>query len=244
MTRPTDDDASDESAERFFHGTRAALQPGDLVQPCLPGEPGSTDGKTAFVLLTERLDEAIWEAELAEGEGPPRAYEVDPVGVVEVALEAMGRESVGHPAMSLCSRQALRILGETSDWPLYHGTRADLRVGDLVGLGYRPNFGNRDRSTTYVYFARTLDAAIWGAELADGDGPGRIYTVEPTGPIEDDPNVTDKKFRGNPTKSFRSRDPLRVTGEVADWKGHSPERVAQMKAGLRRLEDQGVEPED
>lgn len=86
-----------------------------------------------------------------------------------------------------------------------------------------------------------MNAAIWGAELALGEGPGRIYTVEPTGPIEDDPNLTDKKFPGNPTKSYRSRDPLRVTGEVMDWQGHSPDELQAMKDHLERLKRLGVE---
>jgi hypothetical protein len=87
----------------------------------------------------------------------------------------------------------------------------------------------------------TLDAATWGAELALGEGPGRIYMVEPTGPIEDDPNLTDKKYPGNPTKSYRSRNPLRVTGEVTDWQGHSPEELKAMKDNLERLKRLGVE---
>ena len=118
----------------------------------------------------------------------------------------------------------------------YHGTRADLRPGDLIEPGHPPNFGKRERTTTYVYLTATLDAAIWGAELAAGDGPGRIYIVEPTGPIVDDPNLTDKRYPGNPTKSYRSREPLRVTGEVTDWQGHSPEALQAMKDGIRGLE--------
>ena len=118
----------------------------------------------------------------------------------------------------------------------YHGTRADLRPGDLIEPGHPPNFGRRERRTTYVYLTATLDAAVWGAELAVGDGPGRIYIVEPTGSIVDDPNLTDKKYPGNPTKSYRSREPLRVTGEVTDWQGHSPETIQAMKDGIRGLE--------
>jgi len=118
----------------------------------------------------------------------------------------------------------------------YHGTRADLRPGDLIEPGHTPNFGKRERTTTYVYLTATLDAAVWGAELAVGEGPGRIYIVEPTGPIMDDPNLTDKKYPGNPTKSYRSREPLRVTGEVTDWQGHSPETIQAMKDGIRGLE--------
>ena len=125
-----------------------------------------------------------------------------------------------------------------------HGTKADLKPGDLIGVGQRPNFGTLDRKTTYVYFTGTLDAATWGAELALGEGPGRIYVVEPTGPIESDPNVTDKKFPGNPTRSYRSREPLRVTGEITPWRGHSPEQLQAMKDGVARAKQQGVEPID
>ena len=127
---------------------------------------------------------------------------------------------------------------------LYHGTKADLKPGDLIEPGHRANFGDRERTTTYVYLTGTLDAATWGAELALGEGPGRIYIVEPTGPIMDDPNLTDKKYPGNPTKSYRSREPLRVTGEVTDWHGHSPDELKAMKDGLERLKRLGVEPID
>jgi rifampin ADP-ribosylating transferase len=89
-----------------------------------------------------------------------------------------------------------------------------------------------------------MDAAVWGAELAVGDGPGRIYVVEPTGPIEDDPNLTDTKFPGNPTKSYRSRRPLVVTGEVTNWEGHEPDVLQAMKHNVERLRQQGVEAID
>ncbi len=126
----------------------------------------------------------------------------------------------------------------------YHGTKADLKPGDLIKPGHSPNFGNLDRTTTYVYFTGTLDAAIWGAELALCEGPGRIYIVEPTGEIMDDPNLTDKKFPGNPTKSYRSRKPVRVTGEVTDWEGHSPEALQAMKDGVEKAKREGIEPID
>ncbi|HEX6095009.1 MAG TPA: NAD(+)--rifampin ADP-ribosyltransferase [Thermoanaerobaculia bacterium] len=122
----------------------------------------------------------------------------------------------------------------------YHGTKADLKPGDLIGPGYSSNFGTRKKAA-YVYLTATLNAATWGAELALGEGRGRIYTVEPTGPIEDDPNLTDKKFPGNPTKSYRTRDPLRVTGEISDWQGHSPEELKAMTDHLERLKELGVE---
>jgi rifampin ADP-ribosylating transferase len=122
----------------------------------------------------------------------------------------------------------------------YHGTKADLKPGDLIGPGYQSNYGKRKKAA-YVYLSATLNAAIWGAELALGEGRGRIYIVEPTGAIEDDPNLTDKKYPGNPTKSYRSRDPLRVTGEVTDWQGHSPEELKTMQDHLERLRQLGIE---
>jgi hypothetical protein len=125
----------------------------------------------------------------------------------------------------------------------YHGTRADLKPGDLIEPGNRSNFGKR-KQATYVYLTGTLDAATWGAELALGESPGRIYLVEPTGPIMDDPDLTDKKYPGNPTKAYRSREPLRVTGELTDWQGHSPEALKAMKDNLERLRQLGVEAID
>jgi len=123
---------------------------------------------------------------------------------------------------------------------LYHGTKADLKPGDLIVAGYNSNFG-KGKQAAYVYLTATLNAATWGAELAIGAGRGRIYVVEPTGPFEDDPNLTDKKFPGNPTKSYRTRDPLRVIGEVKDWPGHSAEELKAMRDGLAELKRQGVE---
>jgi rifampin ADP-ribosylating transferase len=122
----------------------------------------------------------------------------------------------------------------------FHGTKADLKPGDLIVAGRRSNF-IEGKPLSWVYFAATLDAAIWGAELSAGSGRGRIYVVEPTGPVEDDPNLTDKKFPGNPTLSYRSRDPLRVIAEVTMWQGHPPERLQQMKDGLARLKAEGAE---
>jgi hypothetical protein len=121
----------------------------------------------------------------------------------------------------------------------YHGTKANLKPGDLIEPGFRSNFGQR-KQASYVYLTATMDAAIWGAELAVGEGPGRIYIVEPTGPIEDDPNLTDKKYPGNPTKSYRSRAPLRIIGEITDWQGHSAEQLKAMNKGLERLKQLGI----
>jgi len=127
--------------------------------------------------------------------------------------------------------------------PFYHATRAALKTGDLIAAGYSSNYGARKKAG-WVCLSATLDAAIWGAELARGDGAQRIYIVEPTGPIMDDPNLTDKKFPGNPTKSYRSREPLRVVGEVAAWTGHPPERLKAMKDRVEELRRQGVEAID
>jgi hypothetical protein len=123
----------------------------------------------------------------------------------------------------------------------YHGTKADLKVGDLVAPGHASNYGKRNPGN-FIYLSATLDAATWGAELAVGAGRGRIYIVEPTGTIEDDPNLTNKRFPGNPTQSYRSRHPFRVVGEVTDWQGHSPERLKEMHDHLDKLKQQGVDP--
>lgn len=132
---------------------------------------------------------------------------------------------------------------ELASQRLYHGTRADLKPGDLIQAGYRSNYGQR-KQAGWVYLTATLDAAIWGAELALGEGPGRIYVVEPTGPIMDDPNLTDKKYPGNPTRSYRTREPLRVMGECTEWQGHAPEVLKAMKDNLERLKALGVEAID
>jgi hypothetical protein len=127
---------------------------------------------------------------------------------------------------------------DTAEGPFYHGTRAGLKIGDLLQPGFASNFGDGN-PLSWIYFSATMDAAIWGAELAAGEGRGRIYIVEPTGAFFDDPNLTDKKFPGNPTRSYRSRAPLRVVGEVENWQGHSPERLQEMKDNLKRLKAEG-----
>lgn len=121
-----------------------------------------------------------------------------------------------------------------------HGTKADLEVGDLLMPGYRMNY-DRERNANHVYVTQTLDAATWGAELAVGEGRGRIYVVEPTGAVEDDPNVTDKRYPGNPTRSYRTREPVRVVGELTDWVGHAPEQIQAMRDGLADLARRGLD---
>jgi rifampin ADP-ribosylating transferase len=119
----------------------------------------------------------------------------------------------------------------------YHGTKADLGVGDLIAPGFASNFV--DRELKHVYFSATLEAATWGAELARGEGRGRIFIVEPTGSFEDDPNLTDQRFPGNRTASYRSLEPLRIVSEVTDWAGHSPNEVENMKQNLARMSKEG-----
>ncbi|HEY6813947.1 MAG TPA: NAD(+)--rifampin ADP-ribosyltransferase [Croceibacterium sp.] len=134
--------------------------------------------------------------------------------------------------------------------PFYHGTRAVHAPGDLLTPGFTSNYA--DRKLSWIYFSGTLDAAIWGCELAKGEGRERIYLVEPSGAFEDDPNLTDSDARrpaggrsstepspGNPTQSYRSRAPLRVIGEVETWDPHPPERLAGRKAALARMEAEG-----
>lgn len=120
----------------------------------------------------------------------------------------------------------------------FHGTKAVLKIGDFIETGFKSNFV--ERKLKHIYLSATLNAAIWGAELAAGEGRERIYLVEATGPIEDDPNVTDKKFPGNPTMSYRSEQPFKVIGEVTVWERHAPEQIKAMKDGLEKLKQQGM----
>jgi rifampin ADP-ribosylating transferase len=138
--------------------------------------------------------------------------------------KALGETDGERHAMT-CARDAVP--------PFYHGTRADLEVGGLLAPGFASSY--RERTLSWIYFSGTLDAAIWGCELAQGEGRERIYIVAPTGEFEDDPNLTDKRFPGNPTASYRSRDPLRIIGEVDRWEPRSPERLKEMKDFLARL---------
>ncbi len=133
------------------------------------------------------------------------------------------------------------ILSNHSDTcTFYHGTKADLHPGSLIAPGFGSNYGARKKAK-YVYFTATLDAAIWGAELALGNEPEKIYIVEPTGLYEDDPNLTDKKFPGNPTKSYRTQYPLKVIGEINGWQGHTQQQLEAMKKHLENLKQQGIE---
>lgn len=121
-----------------------------------------------------------------------------------------------------------------------HGTKAELEVGDHIVPGHDSNYAAGTKSK-FVYFTSNLSVAVWGAELAAGEAAGRIYVVEPSGSFEDDPNVTDKRYPGNPTRSYRTRDPVRVMGEVKDWEGHMPEDIRARKEALERLMKNGAQ---
>jgi rifampin ADP-ribosylating transferase len=128
--------------------------------------------------------------------------------------------------------------------PFFHGTRFEVAIGDELVPGWKSNF-QESRISNHVYFSALVETAAWGAELATAlaglDGRGHIYVVEPTGPFEDDPNVTNKKFPGNITQSYRTRQPMRVVRELEEWEGHSPEVLSGMLANLARLREQGLD---
>ena len=129
------------------------------------------------------------------------------------------------------------------DGPFFHGTKADLAIGDELLPGCGSNY-HHGRLANHVYFAALLEPAVWGAELAvarSSTDVARIYVVEPLGPFEDDPNVTNKKFPGNVTRSYRTRQPMRVVDEVEGWEPHPPEVLEGMLDSLTRLRDQALD---
>ena len=153
-------------------------------------------------------------------------------------LVSKGDAGIGEKGKSFTPVGLRHDVKETG--PLYHGTKADLPVGALLTPGYPSNYGAR-RIARYVYLTATLDGAVLAAEPADGEGPGRVYLVEPTGPIEDDPNVTDQKFPGNPSRSYRTGDPLRIIGEVTGWQGHPPAVLDRIRERMRQAAREGIE---
>ena len=130
------------------------------------------------------------------------------------------------------------VSSSLDDGPFFHGTIADLDAGDLLTPGRRSNY-RPEIVMNHIYFTALVDgaglAAEIAAELADGDAAPRVYAVEPTGPFENDPNVTDKKFPGNPTRSYRSRDPLRIVGEVTEWTRLTPAQLQMWRERLAAL---------
>lgn len=161
-----------------------------------------------------------------------RRYET--MSVAEAIAESSGTE---HVPVTFASCDHV-------EGPFFHGTKAALRVGDSILPGHRSNYHD-DRIANHVYFAALLEPAVWGAELAvalSGSGePGHIYVVEPTGPFEDDPNVTDKRFPGNVTRSYRTRQPMSVVDEVQTWEGHTAEVLQGMLDNIERLRAQGLD---
>ena len=133
---------------------------------------------------------------------------------------------------------------EHIEGPFFHGTKSALEVGDELVPGYGSNF-QEGRVSNNIYFTALVETAAWGAELATAlagsEERGHIYVVEPLGPFEDDPNVTNKRFPGNLTESYRTRHPLRVVGEVDDWEGHDPEVLKGMLDRLALLREQGLD---
>lgn len=121
--------------------------------------------------------------------------------------------------------------------PFFHGTKADLKIGDLLEPQHLSNY--QDKKSNYIYFTATLDAAKWGAELATSKSKERIYIVEPLGEFENDPNVTDKKFAGNPTRSYRSKSPVKIIAELGSWERHSDEQISHMISSINKLREEG-----
>ena len=121
--------------------------------------------------------------------------------------------------------------------PFFHGTKAELKIGDLLKPQYMSNYQNK--KSNYIYFTATLDAAKWGAELAANNSKERIYIVEPLGEFENDPNLTDKRFSGNPTRSYRSKYPLKIIAEFGSWERHSDEEISSMLSALKKLSEEG-----
>lgn len=121
--------------------------------------------------------------------------------------------------------------------PFFRGTKAELKIGDLLKPQYMSNYQNK--KSNYIYFTATLDAAKWGAELAANNSKERIYIVEPLGEFENDPNLTDKRFPGNPTRSYRSKYPLKIIAELGSWERHSDEEISSMLSALKKLSEEG-----
>ena len=196
-------------------------------------------------------------AELASGEDPvvaeyvvtAAAARATPV-VVDV-LTRYPRAPAGRTRVAELMQRLDRLLRDPpppprvvdDPGPFFHGTRADLRPGDLLTPGWRSNYGSQRRAN-HIYLTAGREGAPLAAELARGDGPARVYLVEPLGTIEDDPNVTDKRFPGNPTRSYRTTEPLRVVEEVTGWEPPASELVAHLRARMGELAELGIEAMD
>lgn len=196
-------------------------------------------------------------AELAQGDDPVVAEYVLAAAagratpVVREVLERYPRAPEGNSRVAVLMRRLDSLLRDPpptprvvdDDGPFFHGTRADLRPGDLLTPGWMTNYGS-GRESRNIYLTASREGAPLAAELAQGDGPPRVYRVEPTGPIEDDPNVTDKRFPGNPTRSYRTKQPLRVVEEVVDWEPPPAALVERIRSRTGELAELGIEAMD
>jgi len=166
------------------------------------------------------------------------ALKMDSAGV-QSALPALYsgiakcHEELGNPEQAKKYAEIAReITFHPSDkGPFYHGTKADLKTGDFLTAGNRSNY-QQEVIMNHIYFTALVNGAGLAAALARGEGRERVYVVEPTGVFENDPNVTDKKFPGNPTRSYRTALPLKIVGEVHDWQRLTPEALQKWKQRL------------
>jgi hypothetical protein len=226
---------------RYYHGARTELALRDLIAP---SATEARDPSSAHVLLTPNLDEAIWSAELAAGDAPARVYVVEPLGpVAPVSLQPEYRPP-GHPTMCWCSRAPLRVTGEVTEWLYYHGTRADLQPGDLIKPGHVSNFGAiARRRTTSTSLARSTPPR--GARsLPSAKDAAASTSLSRPDPPKTTPTSRTRSSVGIPPSRSRSREPLRIKGEVSDWQGHAKEAIQTMKDGLERRKQLGVDAID
>jgi rifampin ADP-ribosylating transferase len=158
-----------------------------------------------------------------------------------------GRQTIAESIALSSDSEYLPVTLESCshvDGPFFHGTKLAFDPGDLLVPGPPSNY-HEGRISNHVYFSALLEPAVWGAELAvalaGGGEQCRIYLVEPTGPFEDDPNVTNKRFPGNVTRSYRTRHPMRIVEEVQGWEGHAAEVIQGMLDNLARLRHQGLD---
>ena len=196
-------------------------------------------------------------AELARGDDPVVAeYVVTAAArraspIVRDVLRRYPRAPGGRSRVAVLMRRLDSLLRDPpapvrevdDEGPFFHGTRADLHPGDLLTPGWRSNYGT-GRMANHVYLTASREGAPLAAELASGEGPPRVYRVEPLGAIEDDPNVTDKRFPGNPTRSYRTRGPVRVVEEVLDWRPPPADLVQRLRHRTRELAELGIEAMD
>lgn len=161
--------------------------------------------------------------------------------------DAKGTKSIAEATAESTETDFVPVTFESCDHiegPFFHGTKMDFKIDVELVPGHLSNYHDA-RTSNHVYFAALIEPAVWAAELAVAlartEGRGRIYVVKPTGPFEDDPNVTNKRFPGNVTRSYRTRHPMRVIDELQTWEGHSPAALEAMLDNIARLREQGLD---